>query len=169
MPGGVGQAADPSGSVPATQAAVASDSAEAQPEVTRAAWQPSSSAIRLPTASCRSSMRHVLPRGDLHRRHDFGPHQRAGQGRERAGRVDERPDAQLLDHVASRARLPGRRPGRPERGVAGRARRPGQSGTFDAWSGADSSSASEGDVWEDHHSDDGPGQSTRCVNAGSPV
>ncbi len=44
-----------SGSVPATQAAVASDSAEAQPAVTRADWQCNSSAIRLPTASCNSS------------------------------------------------------------------------------------------------------------------
>ena len=46
-----------SGSLPATQAAVASESAEAQPAVTRAAGQPSSSAIRLPTASCSSSSR----------------------------------------------------------------------------------------------------------------
>src|SRR4029077_19188054 len=49
-----------SGSLPATQAAVDSESAEAQPEVTRAAWQPSRSAILLPTASCRSSRRTYL-------------------------------------------------------------------------------------------------------------
>ncbi len=39
------------------QAAVASESAEAQPAVTRAAGQSSSSAMRLPTASRRSSSR----------------------------------------------------------------------------------------------------------------
>ena len=43
----------------------------------------------------------VLPRGNLHRGHDFGPHQRPGQGRERAGRVDERTDAELW--ITSRA------------------------------------------------------------------
>ncbi len=45
------------GSEPATQAAVASASAEAQPAVTRAAGQCNSSAIRAPTASRISSSR----------------------------------------------------------------------------------------------------------------
>ena len=42
-----------------------------------------------------------LARGDLHRGHGLGAHQRPGQGGERAGRVDERADAQLVNHVAS--------------------------------------------------------------------
>ena len=116
---------------------MASESAEAQPEVTRAASQPSSSAIRLPTASCRSSMRTILARGDLHRRHDLGPHQRAGQGRERAGRVDERPDAQLLRSRRARgAALLGDGRGAAGRAAAGRARRRGPTERSVAWSGS---------------------------------
>ena len=79
----------------------------------------------------------VLARGDLHRGHDLGPHQRPGQGRERAGRVDERADAQLLDHVACRraASWATAADAADEQSQAGHAGQ-GTTGRSDAWSGS---------------------------------
>ena len=99
-------------SVPVRTAAVPSVSADAAPDVTIAASQCSSAAMRSPTLVVELVEHHVVLGSVFDRLHDFRRHQRGGHGRVGAGRVDEGTDAQLRKVVASGLRRSGGRSGR---------------------------------------------------------